>query len=386
MSMSVSRVVRGVVVVGLSVGVLAVGTASAQSPAVQSPPSGVQQAIQQVPPPASTATSLSSPTVIEQIVVKVNGDILTKTELESRQVDMLRQRGPLPKTEQELQKAVAAMMPALLVETVDELLLVQRGRELGYKLSDERFKEIIAGIRKNNNLETDEAFQAALRAEGLSLADLRQRFEVNVLRQQVVQQEVMSRISVNEEEARKYYAEHGKEFTTPAALTLREILVNVPTDGKTVNVGLEEEAKAKADAARARVLKGEPFESVAAEVSDAASKANGGLIGPLNLEDLSPQLQQSISKMKPGEVSEVVRTARGFFFFRLETAAEATVLSFEQAREQIGNRIGDSKYGAELDKYMRKLRGEAIIEWKSPELKKLYDMQLAAKPAEKTGL
>ena len=149
------------------------------------------------------------------------------------------------------------------------MLLVQRGRELGYKLTDERFKEIIAGIRKNNKLETDEAFQAALKAEGLTLADLRQRFEINLLRNQVEQQEVLSRISISEDEARQFYAEHSKEFTTPAALTLREILVNVPTDGKTVNVGLEEEAKAKAEGARARALKGEAFEKVAAEVSDA---------------------------------------------------------------------------------------------------------------------
>ena len=82
--------------------------------------------------------------------------------------------------------------------------------------------------------------------------------------------------------------------------------------------------------------------------------------------------------MKAGDISEITRTARGSYFFKLESQAEATVLPFEQARDQIGNRIGESKRDAEFERYMRKLRGEAIIEWKSPELKKLYDQQLAA--------
>jgi parvulin-like peptidyl-prolyl isomerase len=385
MVMSKSATACALLVVGVAIVLGRPGSATArQAP----PPAG-----QAVRPPATqgiaatpASAGLSRSTVIEQIIVKVNGDILTKTELEARQADMLRQRGMQPTSQEEVERLVTSMMPELLVDTVDEMLLVQRGRELGYRLTDERFKQILEGIRKQNNLESDEAFQAALRSENLTLADLRRRFEINLIRNQVEQQEVLARISITEEEARAYYAEHAQEFTTPAAITLREVLVSVPSDGKTINVGLEEEAKAKADAARAKALSGTPFETVVAEVSDASSKANGGLIGPLNPADLAPAIQGIISRMKQGDVSEVLRTPRGFYFFKLDSSAEATVLPFEQARDQIGNRIGDLKRDAEFEKYMRRLRDNALIEWKSPELKKLHDAHLAAPAGAKGGV
>src|SRR4051812_29953535 len=80
--------------------------------------------------------------ILEQVVVKVNGDIFTKSELEQRQVQALQQRSELANltpNSPALQKAVAEATPELIVSAVDELLLIQRGRELGYTLTDEAF-------------------------------------------------------------------------------------------------------------------------------------------------------------------------------------------------------------------------------------------------------
>src|SRR5256885_12529221 len=80
--------------------------------------------------------------ILEQILVKVNGEIFTKTELEQRQVAALRQKGQQfdPKTDpanQQLRKALDEITPQIMVDAVDEMLIVQRGRELGHKLSEE---------------------------------------------------------------------------------------------------------------------------------------------------------------------------------------------------------------------------------------------------------
>jgi len=75
-------------------------------------------------------------------------------------------------------------------------------------------------------------------------------------------------LGLTEEEARRYYDEHKSDFTTPAAITLRELVVNVPTDGKNVNVASDEETRKKADAVLARLKAGEAFEKLVTEVSD----------------------------------------------------------------------------------------------------------------------
>jgi peptidyl-prolyl cis-trans isomerase SurA len=325
--------------------------------------------------------------ILEQIIVKVNGEILTKTELEDRQVQALRQmnRGARVdlQNDVELRRALEQITPQVIVEAVDEMLIAQLGRERNWRLGDAQFKEILERIRTENKLETDEAFQAALKQEGMTLEDLRRSLERQMFMQRV-QSEAVGRIQVTEEEAREYFRVNQREFLTPASLTLREILVEAPTvtgaDKQAVlNVAAEEEAQQRIEDLRTRVTaRGEDFGKVAAEVSAAPSRAHGGLIGPLSLDDLEPSLRARFEAMKPGEVTEPIRTARGYQIFKLETLETSRVLPFEQAREQIANRVYQEKASREMRKYVTKLREQAIIEWKSEDLRKLYEQQVAA--------
>src|SRR5262245_22968275 len=215
----------------------------------------------------------STAEIIEQILVKVNGEIFTKTDLETRQVAALRQRGVQfdkndPGDEQ-LRQALNMVTPQIMVDAVSEMLMVQRGKELGYKLTDDQFKSIVDNIRKENKLDTEERFQAALKQENMTMADLRRQIERNVIASRVQQAEVFGKIGISEDEARKYYDAHPEEFTSNASVTLREVLVSVPNDGKALNVGLDEAAKEKAEQLRSRAVAGEDFEKMAAGSSDA---------------------------------------------------------------------------------------------------------------------
>ena len=317
--------------------------------------------------------------ILEQILVKVNGEIFTKTELEQRQVAALRQKGQQfdLKTDpdnQQLRKALDEITPQIMVDAVDEMLIVQRGRELGYKLSEEQFKNVVDNIKKENKIETEEQFQNALKAENMTMTDLRRSLERSMIVQRVQQNEVFGKIGISEEEARAYYDSHRNEFTKLPTVTLREILVALPADARGVNVAADEAAKQRADQLRTRVTTGgEPFEKVASEASDAPSKANAGLIGPISLDDLSPDLRKLVETLPPGAVSEVIRTSRGFQLFKLETSTPIEVMPFEQAREQIGDRVFTDKRKGEFQKYLEKLRNQAIIEWKNQDVQRAFE-------------
>ena len=313
--------------------------------------------------------------IVEQVVVKVNGEILSKTDLEAREVAMLRQRGQM--SDDELKKALAEVTPQILVDTIDEMLILQRGRDLGYKLGDDQFKDILERIKKENKIETEAQFEAALKQENLTLAELRKSLERQMIVSRVQQNEVFGRISVSEAEAQKYYDEHKAELSTPASMMIREILVAVASDGAGVNVGKDDEAKEKAEALRARVTSGESFETLAGSSSDAPSKSNGGLIGPINASEVDPNLRKVFEPLKTGDVTPVIRTSRGYQIYKIESKTEATVPPFEQAREQVANRVANEKQRGEFSKFLVKIRSEALIEWKNAELKKLYDQRVA---------
>ena len=116
---------------------------------------------------AVVASTLASPlaaqtgSILEQVLVKVNGEIITKTELEQRQIAALRQKNPnlRPDSDAALQAALAEVTPQVIVDAVDELLIVQRGKELGFTMSNEQFNSILENIKKENKIESDEALQ-----------------------------------------------------------------------------------------------------------------------------------------------------------------------------------------------------------------------------------
>jgi peptidyl-prolyl cis-trans isomerase SurA len=322
--------------------------------------------------------------IIEQILVKVNGEIFTKTDLETRQVAALRQRNIQgEQNDEQLRQALGQITPQLMVEAVSEMLIVQRAKELGYKMTDEQFTLAVDNIKKEYKLDTDEKFQAALKQENMSMPDLRRQFERSMLVQKVEQTEVFGKIAISEDEARKYYQEHVNEFTTQAAVTMREILVALPNEGKGATQAQDDAAKLKAGQLRTRALAGDNFMKLAEENSDAPSKANAGLIGPLSLTDLSPDLRKVIESTKPGDVTMPIRTTRGYQFFKIETLTTAETMPFEQAREQINDKVFTGKRKDEFDKYLTKLRAQAIIDWKNADVKKAYEEGLAAqaKPA-----
>lgn len=330
------------------------------------------------------AMATAQTTIIEQVLVKVNGEIITKTDLEGRQIAALRQRNPnlRPNSDAELQKVLADVTPVVIVDAVDEMLMVQRGKELGFTMSTDRFNSIVENIKKENKIETDEQLQAALKTEGMTMADLRRQLERTMLVQQVQQTEIMQKLQVTDTELRAYYDAHKAEFGTVPNVTLREITINVPTSAQGINVAQDDAAKAKADEVRVKIIAGEPFARLAADYSDSGSKANGGLVGPLAKTDLSEDLQKAIEGLKTGGVTSVLRTARGYQIIKIENLQDSTTKPFDEARGDIADKIANDKRGGEYQKFITRLRADAIIDWKNDEIKKAYEVGLKQEEAE----
>jgi len=325
--------------------------------------------------------------VIEQILVKVNGEIFTKSDLEVRQVAALRQMGQQADlknnpSDQQLRKALDDVTPELLVSVIEEMLLVQRARELGYRMSDEQFQSTVDLIKKDNKLTSEDDFQAALKQENMTMADLRRNLERQFMVSRVQQTELLGKIAVSEEEARQYYDAHKGEFTAPASVTLREILVSVPKDA---SAAAESAARQKATDLQKRAKSGEAFEQLAAAESDSPSKANGGLVGPLSMNDISGDLKRLLDQMKAGDVTDILRAPNGYQILKLESTSTAETKPFEQAREDISNRVFTEKRKVEYEKYIEKLRTEAIIEFKNDDIRKAYEAGLAKEKAAATA-
>jgi hypothetical protein len=136
-------------------------------------------------------------------VIIVNGEPLTTADLERRQADA---RGSRPLT------ARTAEPRTVLVDAINDILVAQHGKQLGYALSDAQFASVLDNIKAQHRLATDEQFQAALAEEQITVADLRRSLELQLIVSRLKFSQSNGR-GVTEEEARQYYAAHRDEFS-----------------------------------------------------------------------------------------------------------------------------------------------------------------------------
>ena len=312
--------------------------------------------------------------ILQRILVKVNGDIITQTELEERQVGLLRQRGLQSFDDAEIARALEEVTPEVISGAVDELLLIQRARELGYQVTDEQFDEILGELMEENGFETEEEFGQALQeSEGMTIGDLRRVMERQILIGQVQQIEVLGSVTLTEVEAREHYEANIERYTEPATVTMREILVR-PREGRGgVGVTADDTARHRAEEARQRVIDGEDFELVAVAVSDAASKANGGLIGPIDVSLLSSALLDVLAGVEVGDVTEPLSTPLGYQVLRLEARTDPRPRPFEEVQDRISENVFNDRRLAEYGRYLDRLRSEADFEWRSDRLREAFE-------------
>ena len=321
--------------------------------------------------------------ILERIIVRVNGEILTQTQLADRQTEAVRERnrGNANLTDAAVIQQINEVTPDVLVNAVDELLVSQHGRELGAQFTDTEFKNALETIKKENNL-NDEQLKAAMAQEGLTLDQLRNNFERAYMIQAVQSQEILRKINITEEELRQFYNGHREELMTPATVTLREITVAIPGQAPTGAVMASPEtlatAKAKIEGFRARIVAGEDFAAIAKSASDSPTKDNGGLVGPLNVDDINPVLRGVLDKIQPGQVSDIVEMPRGGYqIFRLEAREASALPPFESVRSRVEQAVRAIRLDAEMQKVRARLRKQAVVEWKDETLRTQYQRRLA---------
>src|SRR5258706_3389862 len=294
--------------------------------------------------------------VIEQIVAKVNGDIITRGELErSRQaleVELKQQKVP----EAKMQEMIKDREADGLKDQIDQLLLIQKAKELTINVDAEITREL-ADIQLQNKLtDPDKFHQWVQEQSGMPFEDMKQQMKNRALKQHVVRQEIGGR-AIPKSELLKYYEEHKNDFVRQEQVFLREILIS--SVGKTPEQ--VEAARKRANDTLARAKKGEKFPELARDTSDAESAKNFGEIGWFKKSDLNPSLQY-LFKEKKGFITDVIKTANGFVIFKLEERHEAGLAPFEEVENEIMERLYIPRMHPKLKEYLTKLREQAFLE------------------------
>jgi parvulin-like peptidyl-prolyl isomerase len=307
---------------------------------------------------------LSSPLgaeIVERVIARVNGDIITQSELEARQVAEVQSNRIPP---ERIEAFLRENNSRILQEAIDELLIVQKAADLGMRMRPEYIREVIEGIKKENNISSDEAFQEQLRREGMSLDDLKRNIERSIMRRQVLSRELDSKTSVTEVEARADYEARKDEYTKPASVRLQEISVKSESgDALALARQLVERARA-----------GEDFGALARAHSASSTRASGGDLGLLLKGEINPDVEKIVFSLSPGSVSEPFPAGEGFQIFRVIERTEGSVVPFEDVKADILRKLNQARTSEAYEKFVEGLRKTAIVDLKVREVSLQVDV------------
>jgi peptidyl-prolyl cis-trans isomerase SurA len=315
-------------------------------------------------------------TVIEEIVARVNNEIISRTEY-------IRNRDQVKQDIQQQNPANAdrefsEKEKDVLRDLIDQQLLLQKGKDLGITGDTELVKRLDE-MRKQMNLGTMEELEKAAEAQGASYEDFKQNMRNQIITQKVIGQEVGQKLSMNKDEEKKFYDEHRAEMEQPEQVRLSELLIApkattkpaVGADGKPVPPS-EAETQAELEAAKAttdslldQIHKGAKFADLAKKYSDGPSAKDGGDLSYFKRGTLSKELEDKVFALKAGDVTDVIRTKQGYVILQATEHQTAGIPAFKEVEPRIQDALYMQKLQPALRAFLTTLREEAYIDIKT---------------------
>lgn len=296
---------------------------------------------------------------VEEIVARVNNEIITRSELEKARAsaeDEARAQCQGRCTPEQLQVAIEDRQKYALRDLIDQSLLSQRGKDMGINISGDVVKELDQ-IRIQNKLPDMDALERAVTSQGINWDDFKTNISNRILTQAVIGQEVGRHITIGHEEELKYYNEHKAEFVRPEQVALSAI--EIKTEGKK-----ESEIptlKEKANTVRKKALEGEDFAELAKRYSDGSTAAQGGELGIYKRGELSKELEDTVFAMKKNQLTEVIETKSGFLILKVMEHYTEGEQPFDVVEPEIQQHLYSQRMEPAMREYLKTLREQSYV-------------------------
>ena len=261
----------------------------------------------------------------DYILAIVNQELVTAAELQLR---LARVRDEAARNKQAL-PAADELRKQLLDVLIDERVQVTYARESGQRLDEAELDRAVANVAVQNQLSMPQ-LRERLRGDGIDYTRFRTNLRDQIMTERVREREVQARIRISDEDIDKYLDKRRVEAGAAAELNIAQLLVAVPDGASVATVA---ERRAVAEAALARIKRGESFEALARQISEDPNKDKGGAIGLRPADRLPDVFVETVKPLKVGEVAgSVLRTGAGFHLLKLLDKREAGAFTTLQTR------------------------------------------------------
>lgn len=293
---------------------------------------------------------------VNGIAAIVNDDIITFREVlrEAQPAIMEAQKKGLvdDKTRYELRLSVRDRL-------IEKLLTDQKVKELGIRIGDDEIRQAIDDVKRQNNNMSHDQLEAALKAQGFTMAQYEAQLREQLERLRLVSMEVRAKVHVSDKEAEEYYQTHREKYAEDELFKARHIFIRVDEKAPPEEIRL---AMQKALAVLHEARQGKDFVALAKEYSDdPAAKTDGGDLGTFKRGEMLADLEKAILPLKPGEVGELVSTPSGLHIVKLDDRRSGAYKPFETVKADIRELLYRQRQDERFTAWMKELRAKASI-------------------------
>lgn len=308
------------------------------------------------------------PVVLDEIVARVNNEIITLSDLNS-ELRLLRQG-----LEQEIQDPQALeqeyerQKPNLLRTLIQNKILLQRAEELGFSANMEaQVSSVIEELRKEAGIPNNQVLDQVLRQRGSSLDEYRRNLRQKLIIDGLLQQFVYSKITLLTPEIEAYYKENIARFTEPSEVELKEILFL--TEDK-----VKSNVRERAEEILAKLRSGASFEDLAKQYSEGPTASRGGEIGAFKKGQMSAAIENVAFELDEGQVSEIIEADYGFQIVKVVSKKEPRQKPLEEVRNVITSEIYQQKAKPQMEDFFEDLRDQSYI-YVAPKYQEEFDVK-----------
>jgi peptidyl-prolyl cis-trans isomerase SurA len=289
--------------------VLAQAAPKSATPAAAKPAAAQPAAPSSAPSTGFLPPAASNAKVIDSVYVIVNDEVITKREVDLRVAEITARArassAQLPEADDLRRQVVEAM--------ITERAQLQLAKEMGVRVDDTTLDRAIGRIAEGQKLSVQE-MRNQLEKEGMTFAKFREQIRNEIMMQRLIDHEVDSKIQVSDAEIDTYMAAEKAAAAERVEMDIAQILVRIPENATPEQIAAR---KARADEVARQLRTGADFGKMAATYSDAPDALKGGAIGWRDPDRLPPLFANELRKLKPGQVTQVVRTNVGFHILKL---------------------------------------------------------------------
>jgi peptidyl-prolyl cis-trans isomerase C len=303
---------------------------------------------------------------IPDVVAKVNGVDIEAKYISFRLNQILKNvKRPLTLREK------TSVVKDLIEKEIVRELVHQQGEKNNLKIDSELIKKELEALRKP--YPSEEEFEKALSDRNITLEDLKKSMAVDINARQLLNEQIQGKITITDEDVKKYYEDNKSKFQRPESFRTRHILAALFTPDEVRTQSISElqknkvyffnKAEKKIDQIIKELKEGADFEKLAKEKSDdEGSRDNGGDLDIIYKGVFDPAFDEAVSKLKPGETSGKVETRFGFHVIQLIEKHPSELAPFEEMEKGIQKFLFTEEAKKLVAAYIEDLKKQAQIE------------------------